>query len=191
MKEIYQNRKCQFFYEKQKQKKSLSRDVIGKFWLNYNCFMQYGDFIFFGRNSIEFLPSDSRHSIATVGFHMVMSLVKSRFSHSFIFYYFLFFLARPFLSRHVCLVGLVFTFFFLLLSFFLVDVVRSFYVRVFTKPTDPVPLVSLRPAPQVCSPISLDQVSNSGLTHFLLLKVSDRAERERCQETPPKQQQQL
>lgn len=77
------------FLRKTKQKKkSLSRDVIGKFRLNYNCYMQYGDFIFFGRNSIEFFPSYSRHSIATVSFHMVMSLVKSRFSHSFYFFFF-------------------------------------------------------------------------------------------------------
>lgn len=77
-----------------------------------------------------------------------------------------FFFSRPrVLSRRVCLVGLVFGCCCLLLlsSGALVDVVRSFYVRVFTKPNRPIHLSS---SPRCSSvhrgaPVSLDQVSNS------------------------------
>ena len=50
------------------------------------------------------------NSIATVGFHMVMSLVKSRFSIFFLSSFF--FLAPVPIASYVCLVGLVSSSFF-------------------------------------------------------------------------------
>lgn len=107
------------------------------------------------------------NSIATVGFHMVMSLVKSRFS---IFFCLLFF-SRARSYRVICLFGWFSFFFFLLLCVLLMLVSAPFTSAYLPKKTNKTNnnrsthLLSFSSLVGLCirheMPISLDQVSNS------------------------------